>query len=202
MGEALRIFRNPPPENLVVEPQLSTGEPTIVGQSDVEGNIGYFNWLNVKNPINGTVSISGATFRITNPNNSDAWIDSLDGFFGVAGIIVNSPSAIIFRAAGELGNKNWVINKNGHFTPYISGSDANAGTVDIGDGSFPIRDLWYSGVVRPKGKGILQTLIVTHNPTDADVPPSGASDGMIIVDIQNLKIWCRVVGVWRFAQLT
>jgi hypothetical protein len=205
MGEVLKIFRNPvaPGEPLQIDPRLNTGEPTIVGQSDVEGNIGYFNWLNVKNPINGTVSVSGATFRITNPNVPDSWIDSLSGFFGTGGIIINSPAAIIFRAAGELGNKNWVINTNGHFTPYTSGSDANAGILDIGDGSWPIRDLWYSGVIRPKGKGVVQTLTTTHPPTDADVPAlGGGSDGMIVIDEQNNRIYARCVGVWRYAALT
>lgn len=80
-------------EQLGINPLLNTGQTTPFGQSDVQGDVAYFNYLITNNPIStpaaiaqagfsGTVSIPNTTWT---PVNNWAIGNTVDGPIGIWG---------------------------------------------------------------------------------------------------------------------
>lgn len=184
-----------PNQNLVinapeVDPFSVAPPPTPDDLADVVGNIGFFNSLSV-----GGNPVGAAALPITGPD-ALTYIQGKPLFTGPNDLIFSASGAIFFQTNID-GAWKWKIDKvTGAWIPFGTNNAA-----DIGDGSYCVRNILFGGILWPRGSGretgVVQNRIKAGIPTDADMPSFGASDGMLVVDTQNNKIWVRVTGVWK-----
>lgn len=167
-------------------------EPRVIATTstyDVVGNNAYFNKVTTAGAGSG-----GSTFPVTQANGlAIIKVEAL--FQGTDEMQLIADKGINFITPA--GSYRWSIRAGGPFP----GNLIPMSPVDIGDTSYPLRDIYYAGVLIPRTAtgmiGTFQVPIKNGAPVDGDYA-RGVSIGYMVFDTAASKLWVRTgAATWK-----